>query len=70
MVYVTQWRMNQAARWLSSTDWSVEQVAEGVGYISVAAFSRAFSRTMSISSARYRKAHSSPLGQASEATIA
>ena len=52
--YLTQWRMDLAARRLQDTDESLEEVAEAVGYTSVYAFSRAFSRERAQSPGRYR----------------
>ncbi len=52
--YLTGWRMDLAARRLRDTDDSLETVAEAVGYTSVYAFSRAFSRERAQSPGRYR----------------
>jgi AraC-like DNA-binding protein len=46
--------MDVAARRLRDTDDSLETVAQSVGYTSVYAFSRAFSRSRSQSPGRYR----------------
>ncbi|MEU5980311.1 AraC family transcriptional regulator [Streptomyces sp. NPDC047315] len=53
--YLTQWRMDLAARRLRDTDDTVETVARSVGYTSVYAFNRAFSRTRSMPPARFRR---------------
>ncbi|BCL26675.1 AraC family transcriptional regulator [Streptomyces aurantiacus] len=52
--YLTQWRMDLAARRLRDTDDSLESIAHSVGYTSVYAFSRAFSRDRSQPPGRYR----------------
>jgi AraC-like DNA-binding protein len=52
--YLTQWRMDLAARRLRDTDDSLEAVAHSVGYTSVYAFSRAFSRLRSVPPGQYR----------------
>ncbi|MFI5842278.1 cupin domain-containing protein [Catenuloplanes sp. NPDC051500] len=54
--YLTQWRMDLAAARLHATDQSVEAIAAGVGYHSVPAFSRAFSRAHGSAPGRYRAA--------------
>ena len=56
MTYVTRWRMNIATRLLRETEMSVEQIGQSVGYESNAAFSRAFSKSIGTSPARFRKA--------------
>jgi AraC-like DNA-binding protein len=52
--YLTNWRMDLAARRLRDTDDTLETVARSVGYTSVYAFSRAFSRARSQPPGRYR----------------
>ncbi|MGW6462095.1 cupin domain-containing protein [Streptomyces sp. NPDC055078] len=52
--YLTQWRMDLAARRLRDSDASVESIARSVGYTSVYAFNRAFSRARSLPPARFR----------------
>ena len=52
--YLTRWRMDLAARRLRDTDDSLEAVARSVGYTSVYAFSRAFSRLRSVPPGQYR----------------
>ncbi|MDR7325034.1 MULTISPECIES: AraC family transcriptional regulator [Catenuloplanes] len=54
--YLTQWRMDLAAARLHATDQSVEAIAAGVGYHSVPAFSRAFTRAHGTAPGRYRAA--------------
>ncbi|MDJ1136946.1 AraC family transcriptional regulator [Streptomyces iconiensis] len=53
--YLTRWRMDLAARQLRDTDTKVESIARSVGYTSVYAFNRAFSRTRSLPPARFRR---------------
>lgn len=55
MRYLMQWRMNIAMRALGYSDASVEQVALQVGYESLPAFSRAFSRCVGVSPSAYRR---------------
>lgn len=52
--YLTQWRMDVAARRLRDTDDPLEVIAHSVGYTSVYAFNRAFSRARSQPPGRYR----------------
>jgi len=52
--YLTRWRMNLAAHRLRDTDDALETIAADVGYTSVYAFSRAFSRERSLPPGRYR----------------
>ena len=52
--YLTRWRMDLAARRLRDSDDSLEGIAQAVGYTSVYAFSRAFSRARSLPPGRYR----------------
>jgi AraC-like DNA-binding protein len=54
--YLNRWRMDLAARRLRDTDDPVDVVAESVGYASVPAFSRAFSRTRGEAPGRFRTA--------------
>jgi AraC-like DNA-binding protein len=54
--YLTGWRIQTAAERLRSTDDSLAQVAEAIGYDSEASFSRAFKRTMGISPGAWRTA--------------
>ena len=51
MHYVARWRVLLEARALRDTR---ETVGDGVGYASVAAFSRAFNRFMRVSPTAYR----------------
>ncbi len=53
--YLTRWRMQLAARALSSSSKPTASIATDVGYESEAAFSRAFKREYSIPPARYRR---------------
>jgi len=52
--YLTRWRMQLAARRLTDTGQKVAAVAEGVGYDSEAAFSRAFKRYSGVSPSEWR----------------
>ncbi len=52
--YLARLRMDLAARRLRDTDDPLESVAQSVGYTSVYAFSRAFSRARSQPPGRYR----------------
>jgi AraC-like DNA-binding protein len=52
--YLTRWRMDLAARRLRDTDDSLQAIAQSVGYTSVYAFSRAFSRIRAQSPGQYR----------------
>ncbi|HEY6887686.1 MAG TPA: AraC family transcriptional regulator [Solirubrobacter sp.] len=52
--YLTRWRMDLAARRLRDSDDSLERIARSVGYTSVYAFSRAFSRARTLPPGRYR----------------
>jgi AraC-like DNA-binding protein len=52
--YLTRWRMDLAAQRLRDTDDTLEAIARSVGYTSVYAFSRAFSRARSHPPGRYR----------------
>jgi AraC-like DNA-binding protein len=54
MAYLTRWRLQLGAQMLSSTSYSVAQIASEVGYESEAAFNRAFKREFQIPPARFR----------------
>lgn len=54
--YLTGWRIQTAAERLRSSNDSLAQVAEAIGYDSEASFSRAFKRTMGISPGAWRSA--------------
>lgn len=54
--YLTRWRMDLAARRLRDSDDPLDEVARSVGYTSVYAFSRAFSRARSQPPGRFRAA--------------
>ncbi len=55
MQYLTQWRMQVAARELRNSSKSIPQVAQEVGYESEGAFSRAFKRVMDMPPATWRR---------------
>ena len=54
MAYLTRWRLQLGGEMLTSTDYSVAQIAAEVGYESEAAFNRAFKREFTIPPARFR----------------
>jgi AraC-like DNA-binding protein len=54
MAYLTCWRLQLGAQMLSSTSYSVGQIAAEVGYESEAAFNRAFKRQFGVPPARFR----------------
>ena len=54
MTYLTRWRLQLGAQMLSSTSYSVAQVASEVGYESEPAFNRAFKREFGKPPARFR----------------
>jgi AraC-like DNA-binding protein len=54
--YLTEWRMHVAAELLASSDLSVSQIANRVGYDSQEAFSRAFKRRMGDAPSTWRSA--------------
>ncbi len=53
--YLTDWRMQIAARWLKDSGMTIERVAERCGYDSAAAFSKAFKRSFGASPGAYRR---------------
>ncbi|MGH6874841.1 MAG: helix-turn-helix transcriptional regulator, partial [Aestuariivirgaceae bacterium] len=57
MHYLTQWRMQLAARLLTETQMKAAAIAEEVGYASHAAFSRTFKKIAGISPAAWRERH-------------
>lgn len=57
MAYLIRWRLQLAARALTSTSRGVAEVAEDVGYESEATFNRAFKREFGLPPARYRNEH-------------
>jgi len=54
MAYLTRWRLQLGGQMLSSTSYSVAQIAAEVGYESEAAFNRAFKRQFTVPPARFR----------------
>jgi len=54
MAHLALWRMDLAAAQLRNTDQSLQAIARSVGYASVHAFSRAFSRTYAEAPGHYR----------------
>lgn len=65
MQYLTNWRMQCAARFLREGHDSVASVALAVGYDSEAAFARAFKRAAGLPPAAWRKAQSPSLASTS-----
>lgn len=57
MQYLTQWRMQLAARLLRDGRLTVASVALEVGYESEAAFARAFKRATGLPPAAWRRQH-------------
>jgi len=55
MQYLTQWRMQAAARLLADGAAKVSAVGRDVGYDSEAAFSRAFKKATGVPPARWRR---------------
>lgn len=68
MTYLTRWRLQLAARALTSTSKGVAEIAASVGYESEAAFTRAFKREYEVPPARYRR--EARLAQQTAATTA
>ena len=54
MAYTTKWRMNLACRALINSKFSIDQIANDVGYESQTAFSRAFKKHVGVSPALWR----------------
>ena len=54
IAYLTRWRLQLGAQMLTSTSYSVAQIAGDVGYESEAAFNRAFKRQFAAPPARFR----------------
>jgi len=55
MRYLARWRIQVAAHQLRSSDTTLVRVAEQVGYVSEAAFNRAFKRTFGVPPATWRR---------------
>jgi len=55
MSYLTQWRILQAQELLKETEKPVGEIAEEVGYLSEAAFSRVFKKRVAQTPLKYRK---------------
>jgi AraC-like DNA-binding protein len=55
MAYLAQWRLKLGAEILQSTDDSIAEVAEAVGYGSEASFNRAFKREFQCPPAQFRR---------------
>lgn len=54
MAYLLRWRLQLGAEMMTSTNYSVAQIASAVGYESEAAFNRAFKREFALPPARFR----------------
>ena len=65
MQYVTHWRMQNALGLLTGSRTSLEQIANLVGYESLASFSKAFKRTMGVNPSEYRSSRHQSLEVAS-----
>lgn len=61
--YLTRWRLQLAARLLTSTSKSVAEVAGDIGYESEPSFNRAFKREFGLPPARFRSQAKSPKQQ-------
>jgi AraC-like DNA-binding protein len=68
LAYLARWRLQLGARLLETTDDSVLQIAQSVGYESEAAFNRAFKRQFDLPPARYRRRRSQRPAPASGAS--
>jgi transcriptional regulator GlxA family with amidase domain len=68
MTYLTKWRLQLAARRLTSTPRSVAEIAGQVGYESEAAFSRAFKREFGVPPAKFRRERRTEAGSVSALT--
>lgn len=64
MAYLTRWRLQLGGQMLSSTSYTVAQIAAEVGYESEAAFNRAFKREFTIPPARFRSQSRAGSGEA------
>jgi AraC-like DNA-binding protein len=68
VAYLTRWRMCLAAKLLSESDLSLDEIASRAGYETAAAFSKAFRRSHGRPPARFRaqaRAHDETLGRKS-----
>ena len=63
MHYLAQWRMQVAAKLLRDTKAKLIEVAQGVGYESEAAFSRAFKRAVGVAPGQWRSGRRPITGQ-------
>ena len=67
MAYLAQWRLKLGAEILRSSEGSVAEVADAVGYGSEAAFNRAFKREFDCPPAQFRRDHKFLLTQRRQA---
>jgi len=58
--YLTTLRMQRARKLLRETTYSIYEVANGIGYESDLAFSKAFKRAMGVTPTSYRKSSRAP----------
>jgi AraC-like DNA-binding protein len=63
LTYLARWRMQLAARQLRASRKTILQLASEVGYVSEAAFNRAFKREFGLPPARYRRRFAENGGQ-------
>lgn len=66
MAYLNRWRMKLGAEMLQSTEQSVAEIAEAVGYGSESAFNRAFRREFACPPAQFRRKRNIPLTGSSQ----
>lgn len=70
MAYLSRWRLKLAAEILQTSDDSIEQIAESVGYGSEATLNRAFKRQFGVPPAQFRRKRRGELGGAKFALAA
>jgi AraC-like DNA-binding protein len=63
MQYLAQWRIQLAASFLRTSQSSLAEIAERVGYGSETALSRAFKRLVGVAPASYRRGEGGPVAQ-------
>lgn len=57
--YVAEYRMNQAKKWLETTDWRIADIAEKLSYSNTTAFIRIFRKIVGTTPGKYREEHRS-----------
>ena len=55
--YLNDFRLNVAARLLSSNDYSILSVAENCGFFNLSYFNRMFKKKYGVTPGRYRETH-------------